>query len=399
MADIIGSDGKAVSRESIGGSYDAASARFSPFRFKTGKPPHGLRRGRDRRRHRREEALQGRRRRHRLDARRQARVPHQRHGVLRQRRLARHRQHRRLGRPDGPAAAAPRGPVRRDLGRGQGRHDAGPARPHDPARCCPRNLEVKDADQQAKDDATQLNDGMAIIRYVLLGFGGIALFVGAFVIFNTLSITVAQRTREFATLRTLGATRRQIKRSVRIEGLVIGLIASVIGLLAGVGIAKGLIGLFSMMGVDLPEAGTVIASRTITTSLILGTGITLLASILPARRAMRVPPIAAVREGATLPASALTRSSASGIGVTGDVAGRDRNRHVRRRSRRRRPGCCSALGVLGLFGGIALLAPRLVKPLARVVGLPARRAGGVAGDLAAPTRSATRAAPRRPRPR
>ena len=73
---------------------------------------------------------------------------------------------------------------------------------------------------------------MAYIRYFLLGFGGIALFVGAFVIFNTLSITVAQRTREFATLRTLGASRKQVMRSVRLEGLVIGLVASTIGLVA-----------------------------------------------------------------------------------------------------------------------------------------------------------------------
>ena len=91
----------------------------------------------------------------------------------------------------------------------------------------------------------------------LLGFGGIALLVGAFVIFNTLSITVAQRTREFATLRTLGASRKQVMRSVKLEGLVIGLVASVIGLGAGFLIAKGMIALFSMLGVDLPDAPTV----------------------------------------------------------------------------------------------------------------------------------------------
>ena len=93
----------------------------------------------------------------------------------------------------------------------------------------------------------------------LLGFGGIALLVGAFVIFNTLSITVAQRTREFATLRTLGASRKQVMRSVVLEGLVIGLLASVIGLLFGLGIAKGMVALFSALGVELPKAPTVIA--------------------------------------------------------------------------------------------------------------------------------------------
>src|SRR5438045_7155650 len=124
---------------------------------------------------------------------------------------------------------------------------------------------------------------MGKIRAFLLGFGGIALLVGAFVIFNTLSITVAQRTREFATLRTLGASRKQVMRSVRLEGLVIGLLASVIGLVTGVAIAKGMVALFSALGVDLPAGGTVIATHTITTSLIVGTGVTLLASILPAK--------------------------------------------------------------------------------------------------------------------
>ena len=104
---------------------------------------------------------------------------------------------------------------------------------------------------------------MNAIRYFLLGFGGIALFVGAFVIFNTLSITVAQRTREFATLRTLGASRKQVMRSVVIEGLVIGLLASVVGLCAGVGLAK----LLTAIGGDLPEVGLVFAPRTVLVSL------------------------------------------------------------------------------------------------------------------------------------
>src|SRR3954447_25087434 len=108
----------------------------------------------------------------------------------------------------------------------------------------PRSLEVKDAEQQAAADAKDTNVIVKALRYFLLGFGAIALFVGAFVIFNTLSITVAQRTREFATLRTLGASRKQVMRSVRLEGLVIGLLASTIGMLLGFGIAKGMLVLF-----------------------------------------------------------------------------------------------------------------------------------------------------------
>ncbi len=94
-------------------------------------------------------------------------------------------------------------------------------------------------------------------------------------IFNTLSITVAQRTREFATLRTLGGSRKQVMRTVVLEGAVIGLLASVLGLLAGIGLAKGMVALFSAMGVELPEAATVVAPRTIVVSIVVGTIVTL----------------------------------------------------------------------------------------------------------------------------
>src|SRR5688572_31072458 len=104
---------------------------------------------------------------------------------------------------------------------------------------------------------------MSIMRYFLLGFGAIALLVGAFVIFNTLSITVAQRTREFATLRTLGASRRQVLRTVLLEAFVIGLLASLIGLALGVALAKGLQALFRAIGLGLPEAQAVYAPRTV----------------------------------------------------------------------------------------------------------------------------------------
>ena len=243
----------------------------------------------------------------------------------------------------------------------------------------PASLEVKDSGQQAAADAKDTNVIVNAIRYFLLGFGAIALFVGAFVIFNTLSITVAQRTREFATLRTLGASRKQVMRSVVIEGVVIGLLASVIGLFAGFGLAK----LLTVLGGDLPEAGMVFALRTVLISLALGTVITVLATIVPARRATRVPPIAAVREGSTLPPSRFAAHSlktavivtavsviaicigifASGIGTLAVVL-------------------LLGIGILGLFVGVAFAAPHMVQPLTRLVGLPARRSGGIAGELA-----------------
>jgi putative ABC transport system permease protein len=243
----------------------------------------------------------------------------------------------------------------------------------------PTSLEVKDSQQQAAADAKDTNVIVKAIRYFLLGFGGIALFVGAFVIFNTLSITVAQRTREFATLRTLGASRKQVMRSVVIEGLVIGLLASVVGLFAGVGLAK----LLTAIGGDLPEVGLVFAPRTILVSIALGTGITLLASIMPALRATRVPPIAAVREGSTLPPSRFAAHSlkTAVVVIAASVAAISAGVFATGL------GTMAVLlllgvGILALFLGVALAAPHLVKPLTRLVGLPARRGGGAAGDLA-----------------
>jgi putative ABC transport system permease protein len=243
----------------------------------------------------------------------------------------------------------------------------------------PASLEVKDAEQQAAADANETNVIVDAIRYFLLGFGAIALFVGAFVIFNTLSITVAQRTREFATLRTLGASRRQVMRSVVLEGLVIGLLASVIGLFAGLGLAK----LLSSIGGELPEAGMVFSLRTVLVSLALGTVITLLASLMPALRATRVPPIAAVREGSMLPP---TRFAAHGLKtavvvIAASLAAICVGIFVDGLSAMA-IALLLGLGILALFVGMALAAPHLVKPLTRLVGLPARRTGGVAGDLA-----------------
>ena len=241
------------------------------------------------------------------------------------------------------------------------------------------SLEVKTGDAQAAADSKDTNESLKFITYFLLGFGGIALFVGAFVILNTLSITVAQRSREFATLRTLGASRRQVMRSVVLEGLIVGLLASVIGLLLGVGIAKGMSSLFAAMGVDLPKSGTVMASRTVIVSLLTGTLVTLVASIVPALRATRVPPISAVREGATAETSSGPgRKPYAGIAVVGVslaliAAGLFGGVMI---------ALTFSVGVLALFVGIAMLAPRMMKALVTVVGLPAARLGGSPGRLA-----------------
>jgi putative ABC transport system permease protein len=246
----------------------------------------------------------------------------------------------------------------------------------------PAVAQVRTGSQQASHDAVQVTANSSVIRYILLAFGAIALFVGAFVIFNTISITIAQRTRELATLRTLGASRRQVRRSVMLESLVIGLAASVVGLFAGLGLAQGLNAAFVALGVNLPQAGTVLAGRTIIVSLLVGTLVTLAAGLFPAIRATRVPPISAVREGAVLPASRhghrrpYMAGAAMLLGLAVIVKGLFAS-----------SGAGSVLVLLGagtlmLFIGVALVSSYVVRPLVSVVGRPARTFGGAAGRLA-----------------
>ncbi len=182
----------------------------------------------------------------------------------------------------------------------------------------PPTAEVRLASEQAKEDAEDTNEFITFLQGFLLAFAGIALFVGSFVIANSLSITIAQRTREFATIRTLGGSRRQVLGSIVIEALVVGTLASIIGLFSGLALAKGLFKLFDAVGFTLPNQGLLLETRTIVVSLLVGILVTLLASLRPAIRATRVPPIAAVREGATLPESRFARFRTVGsLGLTG----------------------------------------------------------------------------------
>jgi len=171
----------------------------------------------------------------------------------------------------------------------------------------PRGSQVRTGQGQARQATQDTSGFLSIFQDFLLAFGGVALFVGSFVIANTLSITIAQRTRELATLRTLGATRRQVLLSVMIEALVIGVLASIVGLFLGLGLAKALNSLLVSFGIDLPQTSTVFKARTVIVSLVVGIVITLLAALRPALRSTRVPPIAAVREGALLPPSRFAR--------------------------------------------------------------------------------------------
>jgi putative ABC transport system permease protein len=258
---------------------------------------------------------------------------------------------------------------------------------------------VNTATNQAAEDSQETQQGMNIMKYLLLGFGGIALFVGSFVIANTLAITVAQRMREFATLRTLGASRRQVLRSVLLESTVIGLVGSVVGLFLGLGIAVGLRAVVQATGTELPDSGLVFAPRTIIVSLAVGTLIAILASLRPAIRATRIEPIAAVREGAALPASRFARYAlpaaltviAVAVGLFSyGVFASGLDVMVRILS--------VVGGVFALFVGVAMVASRVVRPLAYVVGSPGALFGGTAGKLARqnavrnPSRTASTAA-------
>ena len=246
----------------------------------------------------------------------------------------------------------------------------------------PRSAQVQTSAQAGDAAAKDTNDSLKYFQYFLLAFAAIALIVGSFVIFNTLSMTVAQRVRELATLRTLGASRKQVFRSVLLEGAVTGLFAAIVGLLLGLLIAKGLNALFKALGVDLPSTGTVFSLRTVLVSLLLGVGITVLATISPARRATRVPAIAAVREGATLPQSRLARSrtaapvvlglAAVGLGFGLFASGLPTGAVL----------LLDGVGCILLFVGVGMSASRLVRPLASVVGSPGERLGGAPGALA-----------------
>jgi putative ABC transport system permease protein len=173
----------------------------------------------------------------------------------------------------------------------------------------PATLDVRTGPQEAAQETSDLKTRLSFLRTFLLIFAYVALFVGAFIIFNTFSITVAQRTREFGLLRTLGATRGQILRSVVAEGVMLGLGGAAIGLLAGLAVAPGLDQLFKAIGADIPDNGTVVEARTVWVSLLAGTLVTVVAGLLPALRASRVTPLAAMREGVSL-----TEHSSQGSG-------------------------------------------------------------------------------------
>ncbi|MEC3916599.1 ABC transporter permease [Nocardia sp. CDC160] len=157
------------------------------------------------------------------------------------------------------------------------------------------DYKVQDADQVRDDFKAQLGNALKFINYFLLAFGSIALIVGTFIIYNTFSMLVAQRLRELALLRAVGASRQQISRSVVGESLVVGLIGSALGLAAGVGLAFGLSGLLNAFKLGLPTGTMSLEPRTVLVAIGVGTLVTVLSAYAPARRAAKVPPVEAMR--------------------------------------------------------------------------------------------------------
>ena len=240
----------------------------------------------------------------------------------------------------------------------------------------PPDAQVRSAAAEAEALADDIGDVLGFLTTGLLAFGFISVLVGAFLIFNTFSITVAQRTRELALLRMLGASGRQVLASVMGEALVLGLLGAILGLVAGLGFAKGINALFTAVGIDLPSTDAVVKARTVIVCLATGVLVTLAGALGPALRATRVAPIEALREGAAPPRQTfgsriapylagllIVAGAVLVIAGTGDMA-------------------TAAGGAVTLVIGIALISPALVAPAARLVAVPLARATKLVGRLA-----------------
>ena len=183
-------------------------------------------------------------------------------------------------------------------------------------------IEVLTGEADTADKQAELREDLKFFNTFLLAFAYISLFVGMFIIYNTFSIVIAQRTRDLAMLRAIGAGRRQVLRSVLLEAVAVGLVACAAGLGLGIGMSFGLRELLAKVGLDIPSGPTVITAATIITSVVVGVVVTVASAVAPALRASRVAPIAALRD------VAIDRSHLS------DQAGRRRSRRHRRRRRR-----------------------------------------------------------------
>ena len=230
-------------------------------------------------------------------------------------------------------------------------------------------LKVRTGKESADQQAAQITDGLKFFSAFLLIFAGIALVVGSFIILNTFSMLVAQRTRELALLRALGASRRQVTSSVLGEAFLVGLLGATLGLGLGVLLSLGLRSLFAALGIDLPGGALVISGGTVIAAYLVGIVVTLVAAYLPARRASRIPPVAALRVDVSTPARSLRLRLVAGVvllvvglaGVAAGLAAKDNQ------------ATFVGLGGLVAFVGVIVLSPSISRRVIGVVGLPIRR--------------------------
>ena len=245
----------------------------------------------------------------------------------------------------------------------------------------PSGVRAESSQDVAARNSEELKEGLGFFQTFLLVFAAISLFVGAFIIFNTFSIIVAQRTRELALLRTLGASRRQVIWSVVLEAVVVGLIASVVGIVVGIAIALGLQALLGAVGIDLPTTDTQLRVRTIVVSLILGVGVAIVASIVPARNAARVAPIQALRETAEQIGSSRRRlvvawvvtAVGAGLLIWGLFASSSASDALDALGLPDNAAIVVGVGAAITLVGIAQLSPFVARPITGGIGRPFRR--------------------------
>ncbi|MEW2594094.1 FtsX-like permease family protein [Micromonospora aurantiaca] len=233
------------------------------------------------------------------------------------------------------------------------------------ARTLGADYQVKTGEQLAADASAGLKEGLSFFNKILLGFAAVALLVGTFLILNTFSIIVAQRTRELALMRAIGASGKQVIGSVVLEALAVGLIASVLGLAAGIGVGALLAYLFGQLAGGLTLAGLGVPASAVIGAFAVGMLITVIAALLPALRASRIPPIAAMQDVAT-PDRPLTKVTIGGAVVTGigavllflGLGGHAGDSTL----------ATILGGVLFAFIGVALLTPIISRPVVALLG-------------------------------
>jgi len=243
------------------------------------------------------------------------------------------------------------------------------------ARVLPAGVEVITGKTLVSQSTTSVNQALSFFSTALLVFAFISLFVGAFTIYNTFSIIVGQRTRELALLRIVGASRRQVFRSVLAEAAIVGFISSVIGLGLGVLAALGLEALLKGFGITLPSGSLIFSPRTVLVGLAVGVGVTVVSAIGPARNAVRIPPIAALGDQPSGDDASLRRRFGWGAAVV--VAGLA----LLAIGLVKPVIIAVGIGAVGIFVGVAMLSPAVARPLSSVIGRPLARLLGVSGRL------------------